>query len=66
MPPPRKETVSKPAPEPSMVELAELTARRRAPSSPRQKRQLREMRRVRIAVAVLAGSAAIYLWLLLA
>jgi fatty acid desaturase len=49
-----------------MVELAELTARRRAPSSPRQKRQLREMRRVRIAVAVLAGSAAIYLWLLLA
>ena len=48
-----------------MVELAERTARRHAPSPPGQKRRLREMRRVRIAVAVLGGSALIYLWLLL-
>ena len=66
MPPTRKETVSKPAPEPSMVQLAELTARRQAPSLPGQKRRLREMRRVRLAVAMLGGSALIDLWLLLA
>jgi hypothetical protein len=48
-----------------MVELAELTARRQGPSLPGQKRRLREMRRVRVAVAVLGGSALIYLWLLL-
>jgi hypothetical protein len=58
--------VSKPAPEPSMVELAEMTARRRAPSSPREKRRLRELRRLGIAVALLGGSSVIYLWLLLA
>ena len=57
--------MSKPAPEASMVELAELTARRQAPSLPGQKRRLREMRRVRVAMAVLGGSALIYLWLLL-
>ncbi len=58
--------MSKPAPEPSMVELAEMTARRRAPSSPREKRRLRELRRLGIAVALLGGSSVIYLWLLLA
>jgi len=58
--------VSKPAPEPSMVELAEMTARRRAPSSPRGKRRLRELRRLGIAMALLGGSLMIYLWLLLA
>lgn len=58
--------MSKPAPEPSMVELAEMTARRRAPSSPRLKRRLQELRRIGIALALLGGSALIYLWLLLA
>lgn len=58
--------MSKPAPEPSMVELAELTARRRAPSSPGRKHRLREVRRIGLAMALLAGSSVIYLWLLLA
>jgi hypothetical protein len=49
-----------------MVELAEMTARRRAPSSPRGKRRLRELRRLGIAMALLGGSSVIYLWLLLA
>lgn len=50
----------------SMVELAEKTARRRAPSSPRRKQRLREMRRLGIAMALLGSSSLIYLWLLLA
>lgn len=58
--------MSNPAPEPNMVELAEMTARRRGPSSPRRKRRLREMRRLGIALALLGGSSLIYLWLLLA
>jgi hypothetical protein len=49
-----------------MVELAEMTARRRGPSSPRRKRRLREMRRLGIALALLGGSSLIYLGLLLA
>ncbi len=57
--------MSNPAPELSMVELAEMTARRRAPSSPQRKRRLREMRRLRVGLALLGGSALIYLWLLL-
>jgi len=48
-----------------MVELAEMTARRRAPSSPRRKQRLRELRQLAIALALIAGSAVVYLWLLL-
>jgi hypothetical protein len=48
-----------------MVEVAEMSARRRDPSSPQRKRRLREMRRLRIGLALLGGSALIYLWLLL-
>lgn len=56
----------KPAPEPSIADLAARTALRRAPSSPTAKQQVRESRRLAIATILIIGSSLICLWLLLA
>jgi hypothetical protein len=58
--------VHKPAPQPSIVDLAEMTAKRRAASSPRRKQRVRELRRIAVGAALLCGSSLVYLWLLLA
>jgi hypothetical protein len=51
---------------PSIADLAEKTARRRAPSSPHRKQRMRELRRFAIAVVLISGSSIVCLWLLLA
>jgi hypothetical protein len=56
--------VSKSASQPNIVDLAEQTARRRAPSSPRQKQRVRAMRRFGAFVVLITGSSLIYVWLL--
>jgi hypothetical protein len=53
-------------PHPSIVELAEMTARRRAPSSPQSKQRLHEVRWLGVAAGSLALSFLVCLWLLLA
>jgi hypothetical protein len=60
------DSVQKPADQHSIVELAEMTAKRRAPSSPRRKQRARELRRIGVGAGVLCLSALVYLWLLLA
>ena len=56
----------KPAPEPSIADLAAGTALRRAPSSPRAKQEVRASRRLAIATTLIIGNSLICLWLLFA
>jgi len=57
--------VPKPTSDPSIADLAEQAARRKAPSSPRQKHRARRMRLLATSGVVLLASVLVFVWLLL-